>query len=269
MSMLVLALLIVCGLSLLMAGAWAVAARTGNSGWVDTLWSAGTGVACVAAALVPVAGGQDFLPRRMLLAAMAALWSVRLAGHILSRTLAGHDDPRYAHLKREWGADAPRRMFQFLQAQAVAGALLAVCVLAARNPTPGWQVWDGAGLAVLLAAVAGEAVADRQLARFRADPANAGKVCDVGLWGLSRHPNYFFEWLGWCAYPLIAAPWAGGTPFGWLALLGPLMMYVLLVHASGIPPTEGHMLRSRGDAYRAYQEKVRAFWPVRRGSSTP
>ncbi|WP_127091427.1 DUF1295 domain-containing protein [Aquabacter cavernae] len=267
MPVYVLVVLIVLGLCLVMAGAWALAARTGNSGWVDTLWSAGTGLAAMVAALVPVHGMDGYLPRQLLLAVLAGLWSARLAGHILARTLAGHDDPRYAHLKREWGADAPRRMFLFLQAQAVAGALLALCVLAARNPAPGWRIWDLLGLAMLVVAVAGEGLADRQLARFRADKANAGRVCDVGLWGLSRHPNYFFEWLGWWAYPLIAAPWAGGPAWGWLALLGPVMMYWVLVHASGIPPTEAHMLRSRGEAYRAYQARVNAFWPFRRSGA--
>lgn len=264
MSLLLLVALLAVALSLLMAGAWWLARRTGNSGWVDTIWSGGTGAAAMAAALVPLDGVASFWPRQILLAAMAALWSARLAGHILRRTLAGHDDPRYAHLKREWGDAAPLRMFKFLQAQAVAGLFLALCVLAARNPAQGWMVSDLAGLAVLAAAVVGEGIADRQLARFRADRANAGRVCDVGLWGMSRHPNYVFEWLGWCAYPLIAAPWAGHA-WGVFALLGPAMMYWVLVHASGIPPTEAHMLRSRGAAYRAYQARVGAFWPVPRG----
>ena len=113
----------------------------------------------------------------------------------------------------------------------------------------------------MLVAVVGETIADRQLSGFRADPANKGKVCDVGLWGMSRHPNYFFEWLGWLAYAVIAVDPTSAYPWGWLALAGPVLMYWLLVHASGIPPLEAHMLRSRGDAFRAYQARVNAFWP--------
>jgi steroid 5-alpha reductase family enzyme len=113
---------------------------------------------------------------------------------------------------------------------------------------------------MLVIAIVGEAIADRQLATFRADPKNRGQVCDVGLWGMSRHPNYFFEWFGWLAYPAIAID-LGSYPWGWIALCGPALMYWLLVYASGIPPLEAHMLRSRGAAFRAYQDRVNAFWP--------
>ena len=100
------------------------------------------------------------------------------------------------------------------------------------------------------------------LQQFGADPANNGKVCDVGLWRLSRHPNYFFEWLGWLAYPMIAIDLGGAYPGGWLAILAPMLMYYLLVHVSGIPPLEEHMLKSRGEAFRDYQRRVNAFWPI-------
>ena len=106
----------------------------------------------------------------------------------------------------------------------------------------------------MLVAIVGEGVADAQLRRFR------GRVCDVGLWGYSRHPNYFFEWLGWLAYPLLAID-ATRFDWAWLSLSGPAFMYWLLVHVSGIPFLEQHMVRSRGDAYRAYQQRVSAFFP--------
>jgi len=92
------------------------------------------------------------------------------------------------------------------------------------------------------------------LQRFR------GRVCDVGFWRYSRHPNYFFEWLGWLAYPLLAID-ATRLDWAWLSLSGPAFMYWLLVHVSGIPFLEKHMVRSRGDAYRAYQQRVSAFFP--------
>jgi len=111
-------------------------------------------------------------------------------------------------------------------------------------------------------ALLGETVADRQMAAFRADPANRGKIADTGLWGLSRHPNYFFEWLGWWSYPLIAIGTSADWAWGWAALAAPAMMYWLLVHASGIPPLEKAMLESRGEAFRAYQKRVRAFFPL-------
>lgn len=250
------------GLSLAMGLAFLLARATGNSGWVDTIWSYATGIAGAAAALLPM-GSADFHVRQALAAVLVAVWAARLGSHILVRTLAGHDDPRYVQLRKEWGDRADILMFGFLQIQAVCALLLALAVMAAaRNPAPGWQFTDTLGLLLVAAAVIGEGVADRQLAAFRANPANRGKVCDAGLWGVSRHPNYFFEWLGWVAYPVIALG-SGSLSygFGWVALLAPALMYWLLVYASGIPPTEAHMLRSRGDAFRAYQARVNAFWP--------
>jgi steroid 5-alpha reductase family enzyme len=113
---------------------------------------------------------------------------------------------------------------------------------------------------VLLAAIAGEALADGQMQRFKANPANRGKVADTGLWGWSRHPNYFFEWLGWLAYPAIALD--PSRPVTWLSLVAPAVMYLLLTRVSGVPPLEEAQLRSKGDAYRAYQARVSAFFPL-------
>ncbi|MBU6266720.1 MAG: DUF1295 domain-containing protein [Sphingomonadales bacterium] len=236
-----------------MAVAWAVAWRTGRSGIIDAVWSLATGMAGALAALAP--GG--LAARRGLVAATGAAWGLRLGLHLWRR--AGHgDDPRYAALKAEWGDAAAVKLFRFLQVQALsAWPLVLAFWLAAHAPRTalGWQ--DAAGVAVVLLALAGEAVADRQVARFRTDPAHRGQVCDRGLWGWSRHPNYFCEWLVWWAVVLIAAGW----PWGWLALLAPAWIYVLLVHVSGIPPLEAHMARSRPEAWAAYRARVSAFWP--------
>ncbi|MBV8853549.1 MAG: DUF1295 domain-containing protein, partial [Sinobacteraceae bacterium] len=100
------------------------------------------------------------------------------------------------------------------------------------------------------------------LARFRANPAHRGKTCRAGLWRYSRHPNYFFEWLHWFSYVAFAV----GAPLGWLALAGPLLMYVFLRYVSGIPYTEAQALRTRGDDYRDYQRRTSMLfpWPPRR-----
>ncbi len=249
-------------LSAIMTGAWWIALRSGKSGWIDAIWSASVGV-CGALAAILSLDGEAPSARQLLVAGMALAWSLRLASRIASRTAASDkDDPRYAQLKQEWGESASSRLFWFLQIQAAAGFALVVSIMAAAHyPAPGLGLRDLLGAAILLAAVLGEAVADRQLSAFRSDPANKGKTCDVGLWGLSRHPNYFFEWVGWLAYPAIALNLTGGYAWGWASLAGPVLMYWLLVHASGIPPLEEHMLRSRGEAFRRYQARVNAFWP--------
>lgn len=247
------------GLALVMALAWVVRMRTGNSGWIDAMWSAGVGVAGLLAALAPGGGASG---RAWTVAVLVALWSARLAGHIAARTRGGGDDPRYAELARQWGADFPRRLFVFLQIQAACGVVLVLAIrLAASDPAPFPRALDLFAIAVVIAAITGEAVADAQLRRFRRSAPPGGAICEAGLWGWSRHPNYFFEWLGWCGFALFALDPTGARMVGVLALAAPALIYLLLVHASGIPPLEAHMLASRGEAYRALQARVSAFFP--------
>jgi steroid 5-alpha reductase family enzyme len=243
-------------LALVMALAWWVVITSGRSGWADTFWSYGTGLVGVTAVWWASSGMPE--GRALLVAALLALWALRLGTHIGRRTVNGGDDPRYAELRRDWGERYRSQLFVFLQIQAAAALVLVIAVLtAAGNPAP-LGVGDVLGIVIALCAIAGEALSDAQLSAFKADRTNAGRVCDVGLWSFSRHPNYFFEWLYWLAYPAVGL----GYPWGWLTLMAPVMMYWLLVHVSGIPPLEAHMLRSRGDRFGAYQQRVRAFWPI-------
>ena len=167
-----------------------------------------------------------------------------------------------ARLSAEWGADASRRMFWFLQSQAAVGIVLAMSVaLAAHNPNPALRIQDIAGLLVLAAAVIGESVADAQLRQFQGQPPNRNAMCDVGLWRWSRHPNYFFEWLAWLAYPVIAIDFSGIQSLR-LARAARAGLHVLgagprLRHSAA----GKHMLRTRGDAFRAYQQRTRPFLP--------
>jgi len=251
-------------LSALMAGAWMVRERTGNSGWVDTIWTFAVGLVGAGCALWPVAGAVPNT-RQWLVAALVAIWSIRLGLHIAVRTAGITDDPRYAAFAREWGIDSPRRMFVFLQNQGFGSiALVFAIFVAARFPHPGLRFADYLGALILLIGIAGEALADAQLKHFRIDPAHRGRVCDVGLWRWSRHPNYFFEWFGWLAYPVIAIPVGNplSYPWGWASLLAPVFMYWILVHVTGIPPLEEQMLRSRGERYRDYQSRTSMFFPL-------
>lgn len=254
-------LVLALALSATMALAWHVALRTGRSGWIDAIWSFAVGLAGVAAALAPV-GDSAVSARQGLVALMVALWSLRLGFHISMRTAHGGDDPRYRQLREEWGADFRSKLFRFLQLQAAVALVLALAVgLSAHRPGAGLGLRDILGASILVAAIAGEGIADRQLSAFRRRPGTAGGICTVGLWRISRHPNYFFECLAWVGYMVIAVDLGGQYPLGWLTLAAPAMMYWLLVHVSGIPPLEAHMLRARGSRFRDYQDKVNAFWP--------
>jgi steroid 5-alpha reductase family enzyme len=257
-----LAAIVLMGLALsgIMCGAWVTQQRTGNSGWVDTIWTFGVGFVGAAAALAPIS--DQPATRQWVVAAFAIAWSLRLGSHIARRTRHISDDPRYARLTEQWGERAGLRMFLFLQKQALGSLPLTLSIfLAAHNPAA-LRVQDAMAVAVLAIALAGEGLADHQLRRFAAVPTNKGRVCEVGLWHWSRHPNYFFQWLGWLAYPLFAIDPSGNYPSGWLALLAPILMYWILVHVTGIPPLEDHMLSSRGDAFRAYQARTNKFFPA-------
>jgi len=249
-------------LSAIMTAAWLVWRSTKNSGWVDTIWTFGLGtVGCIGALTPSLLFGVS--TRCVLVACLVVVWSLRLGLHIAQRTKGITDDPRYAKLLRDWGTDGTRQMFWLLQKQALLSIPLALSVvLAAWNPLPELRVQDILGVLFLVIGIVGEAVSDNELRHFRADPANRNRVCDDGLWGWSRHPNYFFEWFGWLAYPLLAIDLAGAYPWGWIALAGPACMYWLLVHVSGIPPLEEHMLERRGGEFRSYQARTNAFFPA-------
>jgi steroid 5-alpha reductase family enzyme len=247
-------------MALVMTLAWAVQGALANGGWIDVFWTVGSGAVLAAAALVPIDGGAAPTLRQILVAVLVLAWALRLGGYI-ARRVAGHpEDARYARMRRDWGAAYSRNILGFCLVQAAAAAVLAVSVLlAAYRPGDGLRATDLGGFAILAAAILGEGAADAQMGRFRADPANRGKVADTGLWAWSRHPNYFFEWFGWLAYPLIAFDPA--RPWTLAALAAPAAMYLVLTRGSGVPPLEAAMLASRGEAYRAYQARTNAFFP--------
>ena len=253
-------LVIALAMAAVMAGAWSAQQISGNASWIDFGWTVGVGVTGAAAALWPLAGDAA-VERRVAVAALIALWCGRLALHLLARARRGTDDPRYAALRRQWGDEAAWQMFRFAQAQALAAVPLVLAVLLAAQRSGAWPAWpDALGILIVVTAVCGEGFADRQLRDFAAAPENKGKVCDRGLWRWSRHPNYFFEWLGWVGFAVIALDFFGNA-WSLLALLAPALMYWLLVHVSGLPPLEAHMTRTRGAAFEAYRRRTNAFFP--------
>ncbi|OIR05134.1 3-oxo-5-alpha-steroid 4-dehydrogenase [mine drainage metagenome] len=233
-----------------------VARRIGNFGIVDIAWAGGFAPAAVFYGLC----GAGSTSGRVLAAVTGGLWSLRLGGYLAKRVLGhlGVEDGRYRELRREWAGALDVKMGAFFAFQGLLLVALSLpFALAASNPSPRLSLVQLVGVAVWLVALAGEALADGQLAAFKREAANAGRVCDRGLWGLSRHPNYFFEWLVWVGFALLALP----APHGWLALGSPALMLVFLTRVTGIRYTEEQLLRSKGEAYGDYQRRTSAFVP--------
>jgi len=258
-----------------MAVTFAVARRLRNFGIVDVVWSLGftpivwlyAGLAALRAHDVKLARFEEWnWPAALVLTALVTGWSLRLGLHLWVRVRSHHpvEDVRYARLREEWGPQTDRKMAGFFQVQGVLQVVLSLPWLltilddhSTQEFQLTWLHWLGVALWVI--GLLGESIADRQLAAFRADPANKGKVCQLGLWNYSRHPNYFFEWLVWVGYAVFAL----SAPWGWLSLLAPALMWHFLVNVTGIPMTEELSVKSKGDAYRDYQRSTSAFvpWP--------
>jgi steroid 5-alpha reductase family enzyme len=242
---------------------WLVQLRTGKALIVDVGWAA----TLVVLPLLYATLADGELEHRLLVAGMSTVAFGRLTLHLLHR-VGGDEDPRYRELRARWQARGgdQARFFVFFQAQAVAAVVLSLPFLVASfNDHDGLELVEWVGLAVWLAGVVLEIVADRQLDRFRRDPARRRGVIETGLWRFSRHPNYFGQWLTWCGYALVglAAPW------GWVGIVSPLLMLLLILFVAGIPPLEERMLASRGEEYRSYQRRTSPFVPLPRRRARP
>ena len=261
-------------LAIRIGGAWALAAglqgvlwlvqqRTRNAGIVDVGWALSFALVALLFAWRAASPVTAWVP----LALIVAAWSLRLGGYLIARGAArSPEEGRYVHLRQRWAPHAASRFFVFFQAQAALTGILSTAFVVPFVAAP----WDGGwlralGAAISVAGIAGEALADAQLARWKRDPSHRGQVCDAGLWAYSRHPNYFFEWCVWVGYTVYClAFW----PYGLVALGGQALILGSILKVTGIPATEAHALRSKGDLYRRYQQTTSAFVPLPRRKSS-
>jgi steroid 5-alpha reductase family enzyme len=241
--------------SIAMAVLWAIQVRIRDASHVDAGWA--ILIATVTVVYAILADGD--LAHRVLAAVLASVWGFRLGLYLLvNRVLGKEEDGRYRTLRERWGPRANRRFFVFFQAQAGFVVFFSIAyLLICLDPSDGLGPLEWAGTAVWAIGNAGTIVADRQLARWRADPANRGTTARVGLWGWSRHPNYFFEWVTWCGVALIAT----AAPWGFAAWVVPAGLLFLLFRVTGIPATEEQALRSRPD-YAEYRRTTSVFVPL-------
>lgn len=234
---------------------WLRQQRTGKAGIVDLGWTLLVGALGVFFAVT----ADGFGPRRWAAAAMVAAWSLRLSGYLWFGRLAGQpEEGRYRRLRNQWGDAAGRKFLVFFQYQAAAAVFFALPMMgAAHREAARWTIFDSMAVLLWLIAVINTALADWQLARFKADSSNRGRTCRTGWWRFSRHPNYFFEWLHWCSYALLTV----GSAWAWLSVGVAISMLYFLLCVTGIPPTEAQALASRGDEYRRYMQTTSAFVP--------
>jgi steroid 5-alpha reductase family enzyme len=246
----------------LMTVGWLASLPTRNVTVVDSLW--GLGFVLIAWITFFHAGGAP--ARRLLVAVLVSLWGLRLAAYLSWRNFGRGEDPRYG----KWRAASGGRfwivsLFKVFWLQALFLWVIAFVLQisqAAPEPTA-LAFFDLAGALVFAVGFGIEAAADRQLARFKADPKNRGKVMDRGLWRLSRHPNYFGECLVWWGFFLIAL----AVPWGWTAVFSPIVITLVLLKMTGIPLTESTIVETR-PGYRDYQRRTSAFipWPPKGGA---
>jgi steroid 5-alpha reductase family enzyme len=241
--------------SSVMAVLWYVQVRIEDASHVDVAWAAL--IACAAILYGLLADGDP--AHRVLGAALASIWGFRLAGYLyVNRVRGKEEDGRYRTLRTKWGENANWNFVWFFQFQAVFVVFFSLpFALVALDPDSGLGALAWLGIAVWAIGNVGTIVADRQLAQWRADPANEGKTARSGLWSWSRHPNYFFEFTTWCGIAFVATT----APSGWISWIVPAGLLFLLFRVTGIPATERQALRSRPD-YAEYQQMTSAFVPL-------
>jgi steroid 5-alpha reductase family enzyme len=239
---------------------WMVSEKINNAGIVDVFWGYGFFIVTAVYETVAWLRHDGWMPRKILILLMVALWSLRLGTFLYIRFRRHYpkEDGRYAEYRRAWGDKASLGMLGAFQMQAVLLAVLTLpFALIILNGTPQFYTVEIVSAVVWLVAFIGESLADHQAETFKKDPANKDKVCQVGLWNYSRHPNYFFEWLTWVAFFFFALPTKGGIN----CAICPVLMYYFLTRVTGVKATEEQALRTRGDAYREYQKTTSSFFP--------
>ena len=235
---------------------WTIARTLKNNSIVDVAWAFNF----LFIALIILSFATGYQPRILMVCTIAGLWSLRLGTHLSIRVL-GHiseEEGRYKQLRKEWKTNLNFKFFMFFIMQGFSNVFLAIpYFIIALNPEPRISVIEYIGAGLWFLSILGEATSDFQLADFKKDPKNKGKVCDRGLWYYSRHPNYFFQFMIWVSVLIFAL----GSPYGWIAVICPLSIAYLLFKVTGIPMTEEQSLKSRPEAYKRYQETTSVFIP--------
>ncbi len=231
---------------------WIVSLAKRDVSIVDSLWS----VFFVLAAVTYVTTAPMLGPRISLVLPLVVVWGVRLAGYITWRNWGDAEDRRYQAIRaRNEPNFAVKSLYLVFILQAVIAWVVSLPLLGAATGQAALGWLDLVGVAVCVVGIAFESIGDYQLARFKADPANAGEVMDRGLWRYTRHPNYFGDFCVWWGFYLLALS-AGA----WWSLPGPLLMSFFLLKVSGVALLEQDIAERR-PKYASYVKSTNAFFP--------
>jgi steroid 5-alpha reductase family enzyme len=237
----------------LMLALWLLSLRLKDASIIDPAW--GTGFV-ILVWIYLINTPEGFGPRKWLVAALVTLWGLRLSVHLFLRNRSKGEDPRYAKWRKEAGAQWWwQSLFKVFLLQGLLMWIISMPLFFAQASTAPYGPMDSVAFVLWLIGFFFEAVGDWQLARFKAVPANKGKVMDSGLWRYTRHPNYFGEAVMWWSYGLFAL--ASGA---WSVLASPLLMNWLLLKVSGVTLLEKNLKNSK-PKYAAYIKRTSAFIP--------
>lgn len=246
-------------LLVLSTAGWVLSLVRRNANVVDQLW----GVSQVVVAAVCLTAGETTTVRSWLSAGLVTVWGLRLSRHLGTRDRHRGEDWRHRQARQSQRHFLWRSLPEVFWFQLVGGGLVVglplFAVVSAPQPGLGWV--DGVALAVWVGGFTVEVIADLQLARFRSDPGNRGRVLDRGLWRYSRHPNYFGEVVLWVGIALL-----GVAADAWWALLSPVMVLVIILRVTGVAVMDEHLRTTRGDQYADYVRTTSAFVPLPRRS---
>lgn len=247
-------------LFVLSTAGWTLSVVRRNANVVDQLW----GVSMIVVAAVSLLAGETTTPRSWLSAALVSVWGVRLSFHMAWRDRDRGEDWRHRRAREAKRHFVWRSLPEIFWFQLIGGGLVVglpmFAVVSEPQPALGWL--DMLGVALWVTGFMIESVADIQLARFRADPNNTGRVLDHGLWRYSRHPNYFGEVLLWVGIALLGL--AAGE---WWALLSPLMVFIIITRVTGVAAMDRHLRDTRGEEYARYVHTTSAFVPLPKRST--
>ena len=244
---------------LIMLLCWLVSVYNQRAGIVDVAWS--LSIACNIILGFYLFDHAPYIVQ-LLIGIGSSLWFLRLSWHLLRRYLKEkHEDQRYASMRQAMGNWQSVGFLLFFMLQAVLAFLFSLpMLLLLEVPESLWNTWTVpvtlCAACLMFMALIGETIADQQLYHFKQDPKHHGQTMNQGLWRYSRHPNYFFEWLHWFTYPILAS--ACGL---WILWIYPVLMWLFLYYLTGIPFSERQAIRHRGQNYRDYQQRTSMFIP--------